>query len=87
MAKQNDKNVGRITQVIGSTLDAEFDDDRLPSLYNALKVQVERKVLGATETETLWCEVALHLGGGHVRAVALGSTDGLIRGMAIEDTG
>jgi len=88
MAETNGhKNYGRITQVIGSTLDAEFDENRLPALYNALKVQVERKVLGYSEKETLWCEVASHLGGGKVRAVALGSTDGLIRGQQIEDTG
>ncbi|HPD28757.1 MAG TPA: F0F1 ATP synthase subunit beta [Phycisphaerae bacterium] len=87
MAKSNGRNFGRVTQVIGSTLDAEFDEDRMPKLYNALKVNVERKVLGMTERETLWCEVALHLGGGKVRAVALGTTDGLVRGAQIEDTG
>ncbi len=87
MAKSNGRNFGRVTQVIGSTLDAEFDEDRMPKLYNALKVDVERKVLGMTERETLWCEVALHLGGGKVRAVALGTTDGLVRGAQIEDTG
>jgi F-type H+-transporting ATPase subunit beta len=80
-------NFGRVTQVIGSTLDAQFDEARLPKLYNALKVNVERKVLGHTEKETLWCEVAQHLGGGRVRAVALGSTDGLQRGAQILDTG
>ena len=73
--------------MIGSTLDAEFDENRMPALYNALQVEVERKVLGQTEKETLWCEVALHLGGGYVRAVALGSTDGLVRGSPILDTG
>ncbi|UCG15744.1 MAG: F0F1 ATP synthase subunit beta, partial [Phycisphaerales bacterium] len=83
----NGKNIGRVTQVIGSTLDAEFEEDKLPALYNALQVDVERRVLGATEKETLWCEVAQHLGGGHVRAVALGSTDGLQRGAEITDTG
>jgi len=83
----NDRNIGRVTQIIGSTLDAEFAEDRLPALYNALKVDVTRPVLGATETETLWCEVAQHLGGGHVRAIALGSTDGLQRGAEILDTG
>src|SRR6185503_7903738 len=81
------KKVGRVTQVIGSTLDAEFEEGHLPSLYNALRVPVERKVLGSVEKELLWCEVASHLGGSSVRAVALGSTDGLIRGTAIEDTG
>ncbi len=81
------KNYGRVTQVIGSTLDAEFDENRLPALYNALRLDVERKVLGYTQKELLWCEVASHLGGGKVRAVALGSTDGLMRGQQIEDTG
>jgi len=80
-------NVGKITQVIGSTLDAQFAEESMPSLYNALKVEVERKVLGEVERDTLWCEVAQHLGGGQVRAVALGSTDGLQRGQAILDTG
>ena len=80
-------NVGKVTQVIGSTLDAEFAEHQLPALYNALKTEVERTVLGRVEKETLWCEVAQHLGGGHVRAVALGSTDGLKRGAPILDTG
>ena len=80
-------NIGRITQVIGSTLDAHFDEARMPSIYNALRVEVERSVLGQATRETLWCEVAQHLGGGRVRAVALGSTDGLRRGQEIVDTG
>ncbi|MBP9144009.1 MAG: F0F1 ATP synthase subunit beta [Thermoanaerobaculia bacterium] len=80
-------NVGRITQVIGSTLDAQFSEDSMPSLYNALSVQVERTVLGEKMRETLWCEVAQHLGGGQVRAVSLGSTDGLQRGQEITDSG
>jgi len=80
-------NVGSITQVIGSTLDAQFSEEGLPALYNALRVEVERTVLGETARETLWCEVAQHLGGGQVRAIALGSTDGLRRGMDVSDTG
>jgi F-type H+-transporting ATPase subunit beta len=80
-------NVGRITQVIGSTLDAQFSENSMPALYNALSVQVERTVLGEKMTETLWCEVAQHLGGGQVRAVSLGSTDGLQRGQEITDSG
>jgi F-type H+-transporting ATPase subunit beta len=83
----NGENYGTVTQVIGSTLDAEFEEAELPKLYNALKVEVERRVLGQSKLETLWCEVALHLGGGRVRAVALGSTDGLQRGAKILDTG
>jgi F-type H+-transporting ATPase subunit beta len=80
-------NYGTVTQVIGSTLDAQFEEDKMPAIYNALKVEIERTVLGETERETLWCEVAQHLGGGRVRAVALGSTDGLRRGAPILDTG
>ncbi len=80
-------STGTVTQVIGSTLDAQFDEEQMPSIYNALRVEIERTVLGQSETETLWCEVAQHLGGGRVRAVALGSTDGLRRGASIVDTG
>ena len=80
-------NIGKITQVIGSTLDAQFAEDQLPAIYNALKVEVTQDVMGEKITETLWCEVAQHLGGGRVRAVSLGSTDGLQRGVDIEDTG
>ncbi len=81
------RGTGKVTQVIGSTLDAEFSEDTLPKLYNALKVDIRRQVGTETVTETLHCEVASHLGGGRVRAVALGSTDGLRRGTDIVDTG
>jgi len=87
MVETTGHNAGRITQVIGSTLDAEFDEEHLPAVFNALTVDVERKVLGHSERETLWCEVASHLGGGRIRAVALGSTDGLMRGSPIRDMG
>jgi F-type H+-transporting ATPase subunit beta len=80
-------NIGRVTQVIGSTLDAEFEPAQLPKLYSALKTHVKRDVGGKFEDQLLWCEVAQHLGGGKVRAVSLGSTDGLIRGQEITDTG
>ncbi len=82
-----EQNYGTVTQVIGSTLDAQFPEEKMPSIYNALQVDVEQKILGETIKETLWCEVAQHLGGGRVRAVALGSTDGLKRGSQILDTG
>ncbi|MFH1748936.1 MAG: F0F1 ATP synthase subunit beta [Planctomycetota bacterium] len=81
------ENWGTVTQVIGSTLDAEFDEKNMPNIYNALQVKLTRPVGDVTEEELLWCEVAQHLGGGKVRAVALGSTDGLIRGTPILDTG
>ncbi len=74
---------GKITQVIGSTFDAEFPEDSLPSIYNAIKIDATHN--GATIRLT--GEVASHLGGGRIRAVALGSTDGLRRGVDVVDTG
>lgn len=47
-ANQSSTNVGKVTQVIGSVLDAQFSEEKLPSIYNALSVQVERTVLGST---------------------------------------
>ncbi len=87
MTETTAANVGRVTQVIGSTLDAEFVPEHLPAIYNGLKVSVTRVIGEEQRQETLWCEVAQHLGGGKIRAVALDSTDGLVRGTPIEDTG
>ena len=72
-------NIGKITQVIGSTFDAEFDEEHLPAIYNAVKIDVEHKGVKINLTG----EVQQHLGGGRVRCVALGSTDGLIRGQDV----
>ncbi|MEJ2086275.1 MAG: F0F1 ATP synthase subunit beta [Acidobacteriota bacterium] len=80
-------NYGVVTQIIGSTLDAQFPEDKLPEIYNALEIEVERKVLGESTKEMLYCEVASQLGGGRVRAIALDSTDGVQRGAKILDTG
>jgi F-type H+-transporting ATPase subunit beta len=77
------QNYGRITQVIGSTFDVEFDDNQLPAIYNAVRVQGEHKGVKVDLTG----EVQQHLGGGRVRVVALGSTDGLVRGQKVLDTG
>ncbi len=74
---------GTITQVIGSTFDAQFPEDGLPEIYNALEIKAQTK---AGELDLVG-EVQQHLGGGRVRAVALGSTDGLKRGMSCVDTG
>ena len=74
---------GLITQVIGSTFDAQFPEDSLPRIYNALKVEADTPAGHINLTG----EVAQHMGGGRVRCVALGSTDGLRRGMACVDTG
>src|SRR6266851_4318453 len=74
---------GKISQVIGSTFDVEFPEDQLPKIYNAVKIDAQNNGI----TMHLVGEVASHLGGGKVRAVALGSTDGLRRGMDCVDTG
>ncbi|MBL0869235.1 MAG: F0F1 ATP synthase subunit beta [Phycisphaerales bacterium] len=74
---------GTITQVIGSTFDAQFPEDKLPDIYSALKIEADTPVGRLNLTG----EVASHLGGGKVRAVALGSTDGLRRGLTVVDTG
>jgi F-type H+/Na+-transporting ATPase subunit beta len=75
--------IGRVTQVIGSTFDAEFDEEHLPEIYNALKVHADVK---GTKIEVTG-EVQGHLGGGRIRCVALGNTDGMVRGMECVDTG
>jgi F-type H+/Na+-transporting ATPase subunit beta len=74
---------GHIAQVIGSTFDVEFEEGHLPEIYNALTIDTEEKGV----TIHLTGEVQQHLGGNRVRCVALGSTDGLVRGMAAHDTG
>ena len=76
-------NIGKITQVIGSTFDAEFEEEHLPAIYNAVKIDSNQKNVKINLTG----EVQQHLGGGRVRCVALGSTDGLIRGQDVLDTG
>ncbi|MEC7565066.1 MAG: F0F1 ATP synthase subunit beta [Planctomycetota bacterium] len=73
------RNTGKITQVIGSTFDAQFEDDQLPAIYNAVKIVID--------DSTLTGEIQQHLGGGRVRCVALGSTDGMVRGQDCVDTG
>ncbi len=76
-------NVGHVTQIIGSTFDAEFPEDRLPAIYNAVKIASEQKGIKLKLTG----EVQQHIGGGRVRCVALGNTDGMVRGMECRDTG
>ncbi len=74
---------GRIAQVIGSTFDAEFEEGHLPEIYNAIKIESVEKGVSIS----LVGEVQQHLGGNRVRCVALGSTNGLVRGMNVIDTG
>src|SRR5437868_2481718 len=83
VATANGTRTGKIVQVIGSTFDAEFEEGHLPEIYNALRVDSEYKGVRLRLTG----EVQQHLGGNRVRSVALGSTDGLVRGMNAVDTG
>jgi F-type H+/Na+-transporting ATPase subunit beta len=78
---------GKITQVIGPVVDVEFGSGGLPSLYNALEVRGRVLHDSFSYSERLVLEVAQHLGEGRVRAVAMSTTDGLTRGMEVEDTG
>jgi len=82
MADQK-SNTGRIVQVIGPVIDAEFDPANMPELYNALELRWEHE----GEEQRLVFEVAQHIGRGQVKAVAMDSTDGVRRGMEVVDTG
>jgi F-type H+/Na+-transporting ATPase subunit beta len=70
---------GTITQIVGVVVDVEFSTDNLPAIYNALEVELDGK--------KLVLEVAQHLSESSVRAISLGSTDGLERGVKVTDTG
>lgn len=83
MATATENNVGKVTQVIGSTFDAEFDEKNMPAIYNAVTVEIE---IG-DQKRVLTGEISKHLGGGRVRCVALGSSEGLRRGQECVDTG
>jgi F-type H+-transporting ATPase subunit beta len=72
---------GKIVQIIGPTLDVEFDEDHLPEIYNAVEVPFE------AENTVITVEVASHLGNNQVRCISMQSTDGLRRGMKAIDTG
>ncbi|MCP4631815.1 MAG: F0F1 ATP synthase subunit beta [candidate division Zixibacteria bacterium] len=75
------KNVGKIVQVIGPTVDCEFPSDSLPEILNAIKIEDKEREIDLT------VEVALHVGDNVVRCVSMSSTDGLVRGMEAVDTG
>src|SRR5690349_311048 len=72
-------NTGKVVQVIGPVIDVEFEPEKLPELYTALQVY-EGDV-------RLVAEVQQHIGRNQVRAVAMSSTDGVVRGMPAVDTG
>jgi F-type H+-transporting ATPase subunit beta len=77
-------NEGRIVQVIGPVVDVEFADGKLPEILNELRI--ERKDANGNP-DTLICEAQQHLGESRVRAVAMDSTDGLVRGTKVIDMG
>lgn len=83
MADSNNKlktNLGKITQIIGAVLDIKFEEGKLPEIYEAVKIK-------KNDGDTLVVEVAQHLGDDIVRCIAMGPTDGLVRGMDAEGTG
>ena len=84
MTTNNEKGVkGRIVRIVGPVIDVEFPQDAMPAIYNALTVDGDTPI-GQVHVVL---EVQMHLPGDLVRAVAMSSTDGLIRGMEVVDTG
>ena len=75
-----DKNIGKITQIIGAVLDIKFAEGELPEINDA--IQITRK-----NGEKLTVEVSQHMGDDTVRCIAMGPTDGLVRGMDAVATG
>jgi len=84
MVAVQEKAIGKITQIIGPVIDARFPSGKLPRIYNALKVQGTNS---AGNEVSVTCEVQQLLGDNQVRAVAMSSTDGMVRGMDVIDTG
>ena len=76
-------NTGKIVQVIGPVVDVQFGDNSIPPIYQAFTVDFE--VSGNKEHLTL--EVQQHLGGGVARTISMSSTEGLVRGMEVDDSG
>ncbi len=74
-------NIGYVRQIIGPTVDLEFDSDHLPNILNAIIIEDQERDIHLT------VEAAQHIGSNLVRCIAMGSTDGLIRGMEARDTG
>lgn len=71
---------GEITEIIGVVVNAKFPEDQTPNIYNAIEIPM-------ADGSTLVAEVQQHLGNGYVKAVAMGTTDGLRRGVPAVDTG
>ena len=77
-------SVGRIVQVIGPVVDVTFDSGGLPEIHTALRVS--NPAIDDREGN-LVLEVAQHVGEGTVRTISMDTTDGLVRGMTVENTG
>ncbi len=75
-----DKIIGKVTQIIGAVLDVKFSEGQLPELNDAVKIT-------RSDGTELTIEVAQHLGDDTVRCIAMGPTDGLVRGMDVVSTG
>ncbi|MEA1997679.1 MAG: F0F1 ATP synthase subunit beta, partial [Gemmatimonadota bacterium] len=75
-------NTGKVVQVIGPVMDVEFEPDKVPDIYTALILEDE-----SGNVQRLVAEVQQHLGRNLVRAVSMSSTDGVVRGMVVQDTG
>ena len=78
------RNIGKVVQVIGPVLDVEFEADKLPEIYNALRITAKSD--SGTDIDVT-SEVQQHIGRNQVRAVAMSATDGVVRGMEVVDTG
>src|ERR1051325_2701348 len=83
-AGETTHNVGKVVQVIGPVLDVEFEPEHLPELYNAVVIDHAGH---AAPGIRLTAEVQQHIGRNQIRAVAMSSTDGGVRGMEVVDTG
>ncbi len=82
----SDVNEGKVSQVIGAVVDLEFEN-KLPEILNAVKIEQPADPASGTPAFDLTLEVAAHLGENKVRAIAMGVTDGLVRGMRAVDSG
>lgn len=80
-------SIGKVVQVIGAVVDIEFESNQLPPLYQALKIDNQVKHGQTTTTINATLEVQAHLGDNTVRCVSMNSTDGITRGMAVQDLG
>ncbi|VXD15266.1 F1 sector of membrane-bound ATP synthase, beta subunit [Planktothrix serta PCC 8927] len=76
--------VGYVTQIIGPVVDIKFPSGHLPEIYNALKISGKNEV---GQDISIVCEVQQLLGDGQIRSVSMSTTDGLVRGMEVVDTG